>query len=239
MSIKFPNVPKAAGVPDVLRNPSLRVPTVLIMVKDTVGALLGSKAAEWGIYKGTTPVLIFDSFISLDARRDTMISDYPVEKGTFESYNKVSLPGEVRVRLAKGGSSAERGQFMSRLKVVCESTEIYNITTPEGIYEGYNIIHYDYSRASQNGVSLIIADLSLQEIRQNATATFSQSNPITKAASGAAQVNDGVVQSCAAAPGIPAPLVPSLPAGDDAITSVRGSWGLPKVSTPDGLIGAW
>ena len=200
MSIKFPAVPKALGVPDVLRNPAVRVPTVVLLAKDGVAALIGS-SSQWGIYKDGKAVLAFDSFVAMDFRAESHISDYPIERGNFESYNKVALPNEYRLTISKAGSDSDRSQFLSSLALIAKSLDLYSIATPDAAYAGTNITRYDFRRAAQNGVSLLVVDLNFQEIRQTASSAFVKATE----PSGQAQVDDGFVQTPPVPATVPAP----------------------------------
>src|SRR5574337_124086 len=94
--IPFPNVPNVAGVPALLRNVSnigMAVTGALAVVAK-YGSLSNFLAPKWGIFRADnlTPVVIADSVVSVDYRNESRISDFPVELGSFGSYNKVATP---------------------------------------------------------------------------------------------------------------------------------------------------
>lgn len=58
------------------------------------------------------------STIEFDFEANYHISDYPQEQGAFQSYNKVQMPFECRVRLACGGTIAQRQAFINSLLAI-------------------------------------------------------------------------------------------------------------------------
>ena len=55
------------------------------------------------------------STIEFDFDQEWTIADYPQEQGAFQSYDKVQLPFECRVRLACGGPSSQRQAFLNSI----------------------------------------------------------------------------------------------------------------------------
>jgi hypothetical protein len=167
-----------------------------VLGQDTVSALLTSSDQIWGIFLDGAAVVIPDSVVSLDYKKDWHISDYPIEQGNFESYNKVRLPYEAKVQITKGGTVAERNDFLQTIESIAASLDLYDIVTPEVTYINANITHFDYRRTSVNGVSLLTIALWFQEIRAEASSEFINSAQ----PSGSDQVNSGVVQPQAPTP---------------------------------------
>ena len=91
--VAVPNVP---GVPAVFFAPNSPVtPAVL-----TADLILDPFYAtpQWGLYQGGAPVIIAETVTAVDYRKEYTISDYPVEEGGFESFDKVELPGDFHLR---------------------------------------------------------------------------------------------------------------------------------------------
>lgn len=190
----FPDVPALPGVPPVFRGPlnpagtSSRPPPAL--TADSLGST--PVAAAWGLYNvDGTVALKVDSIVTLEPSREYRISDYPVERGGFASYNKVALPGELRVAVTKGGSDADRNAFLTALDVLVATRDLLNVVTPDTAFTDVNLVHYDYHRASDGGATLLRVELHFVEVRQSAKSKFSDS----KAPSGADLKNDGPVQT--------------------------------------------
>ena len=194
--MSFPNLP---GVPS-LHNYNVPAAIAATGISFGVNALHYGKSA-WGIYDdaGTNQVLIPDSFMSLDCKREMNISNYPLEQGSFASYNKVRTPYSISVRVTKGSSLAiltggsmtpDRNLFLKALDDMVASLALLTIKTPEATYHNANLESFEYKREVKNGAGMIIADLRFVEI-MNSNITIS--SPTPSSASSAPSVNSGTV----------------------------------------------
>jgi hypothetical protein len=199
---QYPNVPFVPGVPPVSRSPGFP-PTAIpaLLFADSLVVDRSAQPARWGIFSAAGQrVVQADSAYAFSFVQEFRISDYPVEQGGFESYNKVATPYDTRVVLTKGGTEASRQNFLNQLQAVVASLDLYDVVTPEKTYISANVVKYDYDRASHGGVSLLVATVSLREVRQNATTLRAQSvgSPVpltnTKSPSGADPTTVGTVQ---------------------------------------------
>lgn len=177
------------GLPSLPFGINVFVPVPRI-VSDIISFLTGFSGSQWGIFQDGQQVLTADSVNALGYKQEWSISNYPVEEGAFESYDKVSTPFDVRVRLVSGGSEENRQALLDDIAALAGNLELYDVVTPEAVYESCNIAGYDYRRTSESGAGMIILDVRLQEIRETATAEFSN----TQSASAKSQVNGGTVQ---------------------------------------------
>lgn len=201
----YPNVPNSPGVPPVNRAPNapsdgfvpinpnaVTTQTLAPGFKD-VGQLNSIQVVQyaWGIYdQSNTAVIVPDSFVSFEYSKEYRISNYPLEQGAFQSYNKVEAPYMSRVSMTKGGSNGDRSAFMDTLDAIAASTDLYNIITPEKTYINANITHVEYRRTSQNGRTLITAEITLEQVRTSATVALSNS----KAPAASGLHDNGAVQ---------------------------------------------
>lgn len=165
----MPNIPNLPGVPNLS---SYSASTIILMTADILRFFGVPSVPQWGIFRSGIPVLVADSVVSFEIKQDFSISDYPVEQGSFQSYNKVQLPTDIRVQLACGGDDAKRQAFLYAIDAVINTTDLYDVVTPERVYVGYNFSHRDFRRNAKNGVGLLLVDLWMTEIRQTGTATF-------------------------------------------------------------------
>lgn len=206
----YPDVPKAQGVPAVFRAPTKPVFTAITLVADVATIYRMFAGPQWGIFtKGGQPFAIPDSFVSVDFRGEWRISDYPVEKGGFQSFDKVATPFDIRVRFATSGPSAilhpitsalspstSRSDFLAQVHRAAESLDLFSVVTPDATYDSVNIVHYDYRRERQNGVGMILVDVWCEQVRVTATTQFTD----TKTPEGAANVSGGTVQGATPTP---------------------------------------
>lgn len=185
----YPDVPVAAGVPNVLRLPGAVASATTPLTGDDPS--LAATAPQWGIFDANgASVLDADTIASVEVHSESTISDFPVEQGSFQSYNKVDRPATFRVRVAKSGASAARTAFLSQIEDLRHGTDVCTVVTPERAYDNVNVVDYSYARSATEGAQMIVAELQLEEIRQQATTAYSNTaNP-----SGADAVNAGSVQ---------------------------------------------
>lgn len=188
----YPNVPFVAGVPPLLRA-QVGVQGLTLLAAGVVNFAKRFAGPQWGIFdQSGRSVLPYDSVLGVEFKKDYRISDFPVEKGKFSSYNKVETPFDARVVFTVGGSDAERALFLSLCGQIAGSLELFSVVMPEVTYPNANVTHYDFRRSARNGVSLLTVDVWLQEVRITAASTFSQS--ATEEASGASPTDLGTVQ---------------------------------------------
>lgn len=113
------------------------------------------------------------SIVDFDFKQDWTISDYPTEDGGFQSYDKVQLPFDVRMRVAAGGSFSNRQALINTVQANANTLTLFNVVTPEITYPSCNIGHVDYHREATRGAGLIVMDIWMTQIRVTATASFS------------------------------------------------------------------
>ncbi len=189
--IIYPNVPIAPGVPPLPRNPLEVAAAISLLTQDAINTIAGSGQPLWGIFQNNIPVVLADNVVSLDYKQDWTVSDYPLEQGAFESYDKVQLPFECRVRFSCGGDVTNRQDFLDSIAAIANTLNLYTIVTPEEIYPSVNITHYDYRRTASNGVGLIVVDVWAIQVRITASTMFQNvQNP-----SSASPQNGGNVQT--------------------------------------------
>lgn len=126
-------------------------------------------------------------WISAEAVSDAMVVNSNIENGSFTSYNKIRRPAELRVRFAHEGWTAYTGaipnltnfttlsitELLNTLEDMKNSASTYDIETPDRIYRGYDLIHYDYSKTAKNGQTLLVVSAIFQEILDIGEVTIS------------------------------------------------------------------
>lgn len=197
----YPNVPVAPGVPTVPRDPNNPPSQPTLLTGDSVTATGFSNLPLWGLIKDGQEVLKPDNWVQVEFRREWAIADYQIEAGSFESYDKVEMPFDIRVQMSCGGSTEKRADFLTAVEAIVGDLEQYDFVMPENTYSNVNVAHYDFRRTAQGGNGLLIINLYLMQIRATAAETFSSTNvspasqTATKDPGAAAQVDDGAVQT--------------------------------------------
>jgi hypothetical protein len=137
----------------------------VLMTADTYFPPSSPFIEQWGIFQAGIPIITADSVISMEYKQEWIISDYPLEGGRFESYDKVFVPFDVRFRFSMGGSEARRAALLDSVAAIAGDLNFYSAVSPERAYPSVNVAHYDYRRTSINGLGLLIVDVWLNEIR--------------------------------------------------------------------------
>lgn len=221
----YPDVPDAPGVPPVVRQAGAVLTTAVRLLGDAIQILRLFSGPQWGVFDEDGAELFEGAnFIGVEWRRDSRIADYPQEEGAFQSYNKVRTPWEAKVTLAvgddprafgsivaipsvpafgsfsgiTGGALARRTEFISTIDAAADSLDLFTLVTPERSYPSANIVHHDYRRIAEKGITLLAVDIWLQQVRVDATAEFTN----TKSASGTAPTDGGQVQPVPASPAV-------------------------------------
>lgn len=208
MALPFPNVPIAPGVPVLPRDPFAAAVSIALLTADAVASFFFNVGPQWGVFLDGFPVVAAQSVVSMEYRQDWIISDYPLEQGAFESYDKVNTPFLARVRFASGGDIATRQALLLSIEAIAGDTNLYDVVTPERVYTSVNVGHYDYRRAAQN-VGLLEVDVWLVQVNVTAVTLFSN----TQSASGANPVDGGGVQTTPATPAQQSAVIANTPTG--------------------------
>jgi len=210
--IPFPYVPALPGVPYLSRLVGQVIPTPVAVAAGVVGALLGTltqSQTQWGIYDsrgrpmGGTSVQLFGGPVlstnALEFRKETRVSDFPVQSGDFATYNKVQMPSTPMVTLALAGSESDRAGFLAEVDAACNSTDLYSVVTPEITYINHTFERYNYSRRSRRGATLLIVEIYLKEVRQvsaqYSTGTVNPQIGTPQTTSATPTIDSGIVQT--------------------------------------------
>jgi hypothetical protein len=192
----YPDVPFASGVPDVLRATQggiqRAVFTAILLQADIAAVYRIFQGPEWALVDDTGFLIVVpDTVVNVAFRREWRVADYPMERGAFESYNKVMVPYDARISMACGGQNMPRSVFLSAIDIASASLNLYTIITPDAVIPNMSIIHYDYIRAQTEGNGMVIVDIWMQEIREVVETQFSN----TKEPTSQGEKNLGVVQA--------------------------------------------
>lgn len=182
----MPDVPNLPGVPPLS---SYAPNNTVLAFADAIASLILGSGPQWGIFLNGDQAFDYNSIVDFDYKQDFPVSDYQLEDGAFQSYDKVQLPFDVKVRVASGSSASDREALLSSVRAAANTLDLYDVVTPEQVYSSCNITHIDFKRTSNNGVGLIIIDIWFIEIRITSTSTFSS----TQQPSVAGQQNSGNV----------------------------------------------
>ena len=189
-TIAFPDVPALPGVPPLPVPPGgITLPTFDLNTTSQVATDSASVKVKpvWQIndFVSGGVILVPDSIIEFEYRGEQKIPNYPVEQGSFATYNKVAMPFDARLTCTcNGKSNMSRQEFLAAIQVLLTGLNLISIVTPDVAYGPCNLVHVDYRREARQGVSLLMAQLWFQEVRvaisnAPATATPDSATPVT------------------------------------------------------------
>lgn len=198
----FPNVPPFPGVPPLPRLPGVNFALPSLLLSDGPGVALLARARAWGVFnsKGKR-VLTPDSIIELDRRLSFRVSDFPIEGGEFASYNKVRTPSDVTIRVSKGGTDADRTQFLAAVEKLVASLDLLTVVMPEASYASLNLVDTAFRRTVDAGFTLLSVDLGFRQIRVAPASQNTTERPLSPTDSGAVQPVDPTTSQTAAIEG--------------------------------------
>lgn len=163
--IPYPDVPNLPGVPAINRSSAGYIAAALTIVGELLpDSLFGTK---WGItFLNGKAAISPDSFVSFEYKEEYRIPNYPLEMGSFQSYNKVAIPFDIRFTLTcSGNKKMTTTQFLQAIYYMLETTVLVSINTPDMSFLATNLVHVDYRKEATNGATMIIAQLHFKEIR--------------------------------------------------------------------------
>lgn len=167
---------------------------------------------KWNIYKTGTSTLAVkvSSIVELDVAGESSASDYPIETGSFVSYNKVLSPNTFIVRVTQDGKESDRSTLVKWLELNVGTTDTFDIICPEHTWLNSTLVRYRTVRTAESGPSMLTVDCYFQQVRE-LPAKYSQS----KVAAPGSKLTLPTVQVIpipdVKLPTFPLPDLPSLP----------------------------
>lgn len=198
----FPVVPNAPGVPAVARLPGAPVPAdPVLLISDAVSVVSSFLTQDWGIFDSNNVQVVGQgvgnflinlsgigsgNFLEMAFRLGFDISKYPVEKGAFQSYNKVQKPYDVATTVTAGGTSLNRAALLQQVQAIIGSTDLFTVLTPEGPIDGLNPNGYSLERKHDRGLGLLMVEIFWEQVRPAGDPTFSTTGTPSSTAAAAA-----------------------------------------------------
>lgn len=123
------------------------------------------------------------------------ITNAPVEKGKYQSINKVRDPGRIRYDVVVNGFTGFSGDIpnlfdftlttqnetIQTIRDMISTAQTYDIDTPKGTFESYDLIGWRCRTSAESGVTMLIVSLDFQEVQQVMSVTLSTSQSESKA----------------------------------------------------------
>lgn len=217
------NVISGVGVPKLWSTVISSAEAVASVELDTLlqSYLVNKQDQVWGLFdSNNNPVLTAGRVRAIDMRSQYRKTDAPQENGAFMSYNKVRLPSQIMIEMLCDGSAMSYGntlgvdnllsafgvsgaktemthrkEFMSKLDTLVADLNLYYVTTPEISYANMNVLGYAIRRSVERGVTLLFAEIMMEEVRVTHKHSTINTAGKTGKPSGASSVNTGNVQT--------------------------------------------
>lgn len=184
----MPNIPNFAGLVTSAEDAAISLAGAALI--RAVFGNVWSVVNQYGV-----PILLADSFYSIDYSNTQETSKDPLENGKVMTYNKVNNPRKCNVVLIKAtGGQLQRGAFMAEIEAMANSTLKFHIITPDYVHTNMQIIGWNYARANNNGCAMISASIDFEESK---IAKVAYEQEEVKNAEDSKTVDNGKVQATA------------------------------------------
>lgn len=148
-------------------------------------------------HNSTAIALHFSGMRAMQPEGRANIVNAPVERGKYQSINKVYQPGKINCEVVISGLTGFTGaipdifdftlvsqnETLKTIISMLKSAQLYDIETPKGIYSSYDLVDYSYHVSSTTGVSLLSVSLIFQEVMQQMEVVLSSVQDSKKATS--------------------------------------------------------
>ncbi len=163
------------GAP-LLQNPL--VGGTLAAAAPILSRIFNGLVVQWGVFNSSGNLAVTpDTFIGVEGIVPNTLNDAPLEQGSFATYNKVKIPDRVTVRMATGGTIANRANFLATLKQMVADLNLYSIVTPEQTWQNMNMVTYDLRREAFRGAGLVMVNCLFEEVRAIQSVSYSSLVP--------------------------------------------------------------
>lgn len=193
--IPFPDIPNVPGVSDIPVNVGNIIPgAVDLNVTNIISAVRSGSflsayqnlfGLKYGIFKDGRAILEVDTITEISVSNQSQISDFPVERGSFSSYNKVALPSTYALDMLKTNSlvGSDKTDVINTLQELLRPAKIsyllsvpaesadnndvqfVDVVTPDKTYTGVQLESYNVTENTDEGLKLII-NCTFIEVRQ-------------------------------------------------------------------------
>ena len=133
-------------------------------------------ASTWSKYFGAWTVLdhdtqltvcSFDCFFAFGYNNQNNVAQYPIEEGSFATYNKQVNPFELDVSLVKNGLNLpfQKRDFINTLKQYADGAKLVDVVTPSGTYLNCTMSGLSFEQSAEEWPDAIKANLTVKEMR--------------------------------------------------------------------------
>ena len=176
-------------------------PVIAAIASEAISSSLWQAAQSppaWGVFDSSGNQVLFpDSVLEFTNRQEYEVSNYPVQAGSFASYNKVIRPFEIVMRFSKAGEVTDRSDFLDDITNLVASIDLFTVVTPEVVYQNVNANRREVVRRGAKGAYFLtevdVYFVQIIEVQAQYTTTAVQL-PNAQNASAQPTSNVGTVQ---------------------------------------------
>lgn len=123
------------------------------------------------------------SILQIEAESTSDVTSETVEQGGFASFYKTKKPKNINFDIAFNTDDEKQQSILDTIYDIQCGYDLITAVTPTKIYENLTITSVSYSRTSEDGMTMLVLKLQLQEIVQvnielgRSTATFTPKRP--------------------------------------------------------------
>lgn len=136
------------------------------MIANAFTGVLGA----WTILDHNTQLEVcsFDCFFAFGYNNQNNVAQYPIEQGSFATYNKQNNPFELDVSLVKNGLNFpfQKQDFIKTLKQYAEGDKLVDVVTPSGTYLNCTMYGLSFEHSAEEWADAIKANLTIKEMRE-------------------------------------------------------------------------
>lgn len=110
----------------------------------------------------------FDCFYAFGYNKQSNVVQYPIENGSFVTYNKQNNPFQIEVSLVKNGLNLafQKKSFISKLQDYCDKPLFVDVVTPSGTYLNCTLSGLSFENSADEWADAIKANLTVKEVRE-------------------------------------------------------------------------
>lgn len=147
----------------------MKIPSIS-SAQNVIANAIPSVFGAWTILAHDTQLEVcsFDCFYAFGYDKNSNVVQYPIENGSFATYNKQNNPFKIDVSLIKNGLNFpfQKRDFINTLQKYCDEPLYVDVVTPSGTYLNCTLGNLSFEQSAQEWSDAIKADLTISEVRQ-------------------------------------------------------------------------
>jgi len=156
-----------------------------VITSSDTSVTTNEKDFKWGVYNSSgEPFVDYDSIDGFMDSLEAIVPSEAQENGALFSYDKVRQPHTATVELLFSGMYSEskkafskQGASLSKLKTYLESTETFEIVSPDRAIENMAVVGYSVTRQATENAGILAVEVSFKEIMNYKNNVMSKSIP--------------------------------------------------------------